>query len=155
MSATATMTEQREEHLVIFTLDGEDYGVEIALVNEIIRRQEITQIPRALSDVEGVINLRGKIVPILDLRKRLGLPSLETTGATRIVVVEIRENTVGLIVDGVKGVLRLEASLIEPPSPLVNRSEDDDFVRGVGKHEGSLIILLNLERTLRLEITGE
>ncbi len=139
-----------EEHLVIFHLAGEEYGVPIGQVSEIIRCQEITQIPLTASDVEGVINLRGKIVPVLDLRGRLGLPAEPSTRVSRIVVIEIRGHTVGLIVDSVKGVLRLNGNSIEAPSRLVAELEDD-FVRGVGKHEESLIILLNLDRALRLD----
>lgn len=148
--ATVKESETREEHLVIFMLAGEEFGIDIQHVNEIIRQQEITQIPRSARDIEGVINLRGRIIPILNLRERLGLPIEADTRATRIVVVETTGHTIGMIVDGVSGVLRLPGESIEPPSKLI-ADLDDDFVRGVGKFEERLIILLNLERALRLD----
>jgi purine-binding chemotaxis protein CheW len=148
-SMTATMTEraEREEQLVAFTLGGETYGIDIAAIQEIIRLPEITPIPRTAPDVEGVINLRGKIVPIVDLRARLGLSSLARTPLSRVIVVQVGENTVGLIVDGVAGVLHLPTSSIEPPSELVS-AIDENHIRGVGKANDALIILLNVETIL-------
>jgi purine-binding chemotaxis protein CheW len=149
MIATAAEVGEREEQLVAFQLADEIYGVDIFHINEIIRLREITQIPRTSDDVEGVINLRGKIVPILDLRKRLGLPPKEHTSGTRVIIVEPGEGTVGLIVDGVNGVLRIPQNQIEPPSELVS-SLEADYVRGVGKQDDMLVILLNLPQVLRL-----
>src|SRR5438874_4320237 len=91
------MSEERQ--LVVFQLGAELYGVEIARVHEIIRLQTVTRVPRAPSFVEGVINLRGKVIPVVDLRRRFGLPTVEHTRATRIVVVEIGAQVVGIIVD--------------------------------------------------------
>src|ERR1043166_2359999 len=150
MSAVLEVTE-REEQLVAFCLANEIYGVDISVIHEIIRLHEITQIPRTSPDIEGVVNLRGKIVPILDLRKRLGLPSTERNGATRIMVVEVKECTVGMVVDSVIGVLKMPESRIEPPSPLVSDLETD-YIRGVGKMEDSLVILLNIQKVLRTEM---
>ncbi len=141
---------ENEAQLVAFHLAGEVYGVDIALINEIIRLREITRIPRAPADVEGVINLRGKIVPILDLRLRLGLPPVARDNATRIIVIEMAECTVGMIVDGVTGVMRLPESGIEPPSKLVSDVQEN-YIRGVGKSDDTLVILLNLPNILRLE----
>ncbi|HZO87208.1 MAG TPA: chemotaxis protein CheW [Chthonomonadaceae bacterium] len=140
----------REQQLVAFCLANEIYSIDIALINEIIRLQEITQIPRTSPDIEGVINLRGKIVPILDLRRRLGLPAAEPTATTRIIVVEIADCTVGLIVDSVTGVLRLPESNIEPPSELVS-DLNADYIRGVGKTESALILLLDMPRVLHIQ----
>lgn len=148
MVAMADAVSMHEEQLVAFYLADEVYGMEICHINEIIRLHEITQIPRTPPDVEGIINLRGKIVPILDLRKRLELPAKERTSGTRIIVVEYGECTVGLIVDGVSGVLRIPQDQIEPPSELVS-GLDSDYVRGIGKQDDMLIILLNLPQVLR------
>jgi purine-binding chemotaxis protein CheW len=149
MVATEMERAEREEQLVAFCLGNETYGIDISLIHEIIRLREITQIPRTAPDIEGVINLRGKIVPILDLRKRLGLPAVERTGATRIIVVEVADCTVGVVVDAVTGVLRLSDAHIEPPSELVN-DLDAETIRGVGKTEEKLVILLDMPKVLRV-----
>jgi len=142
---------EREEQLVAFQLANEIYGVDISIIQEIIRWREITQIPRTAPDIEGVVNLRGKIVPILDLRRRLELPAAECNGMTRIIVVEVLEYTVGMVVDSVIGVLKLPESKIEAPSQLVSDVKSD-FIRGVGKMDDRLIILLNIQKVLRTEI---
>src|SRR6266700_7681546 len=108
-----------EQQLVVFQLGAELYGVEIARVHEIIRLQTITRVPHAPAFVEGVINLRGKVIPVVDLRRRFGLASAEHTRASRIVVVEIGDQVVGIVVDGVSEVLRVSTSIVEPPSPVV------------------------------------
>ncbi len=143
----ATQSSEQEEQLVAFNLGEEVYGVDIALIHEIIRWRETTAIPQTTSEIEGVINLRGKIVPVLDLRKRLGLPAAERNGATRIIVAETADSTVGLIVDSVVGVLRIPQASIEPPAPLVARI-DIDTVRGIGKVSDMLVILLNMDHAL-------
>src|SRR5947207_14366443 len=108
-----------ERQLVVFQLGAELYGVEISRVHEIIRLQTVTKVPRAPSFVEGVINLRGKVIPVVDLRRRFGLPTADHTRASRIVVVELGDQVVGIIVDGVSEVLRVNTSTIEPPTPAV------------------------------------
>ena len=147
MSATAGGDEQQ---LVVFQLAAELYGVEIARVHEIIRMQTITRVPRAPSFVEGVINLRGKVIPVVDLRRRFGLPTGEHTRATRIVVVEIGDQVVGIVVDGVSEVLRVSASVVEPPSPVV-AGLDSDYVQGIAKLPDRLVIMLDLDRVLARE----
>ena len=136
-----------EEKLVCFELAGEVFGVPISMVQEIIRMQEITEIPRAPEFVEGVINLRGKIIPVIDLRKRFGLGAGEQTKNTRIVVIKVGEITVGMVVDAVSEVIRLNDEDIEPPSPIV-ASLDAEYIKGVGKIESKLIILLDTEKIL-------
>ncbi len=133
--------------LVVFELAGEFYGVDIAAVNTIIRMQEITAIPRSPDFVEGVINLRGMIVPVLDLRKRFGLAAGEGGKSSRIMVVEGSAQTIGMIVDAVAETLRLPLDAIEPPSPVVS-STDSTYLRGVGKQENRLVILLDLDKVL-------
>lgn len=135
------------EQLVVFRLANEFYGVEISAVNTIIRMQEITEIPQTPRFVEGVINLRGSIIPVIDLRKRFNLPIGEITKASRIVVVESGGQMIGMVVDAVAETLRLSASDIEPPSPVI-ASIDAEYLRGVGKQENRLVILLDLDRVL-------
>ena len=139
-----------ERQLVVFQLGAEFYGVDIARVHEIIRLQSITRVPRAPSFVEGVINLRGKVIPVVDLRRRFGLPTSEHTRATRTVVVEIGDQVVGIIVDSVSEVLRVSTSTIEPPSPVV-AGIDSEYLHGIAKLPERLVILLDLDRVLARE----
>jgi len=139
-----------EEQLVIFTLANETYGIDISAVNEIIRMQDITEVPRTPDFVEGVINLRGRIVPVIDLRRRFGLEAAEETQASRIIVVELDGTTVGMIVDSVSEVLRLPKENIEPTPPMVS-GVDSAYLRGVGKWNDRLIILLDITKVLYKE----
>lgn len=140
----------QELQLVAFQLAEEVYGVDIAQVQEIIRMQPITKVPGAPDFVEGVINLRGRVIPVIDLRKRFRLPKGEETKSTRIIVVDVPPHTVGMIVDSVDEVLRLSEEKIEPPSPLI-ASIDTEYIKGVGKLEGKLLILLDLAKVLTKE----
>ncbi len=136
-----------EQQLVLFDLGSEHYAIDSMNVREIIRMQTITKIPGAPMSVEGVINLRGKVTPVLDLRKRLGLSVTEESKETRIVVVEVEGQDVGLIVDGVSEVLRIPVSVIEPTSTIV-AAEEADYILGVAKLESKLVILLDIARLL-------
>lgn len=140
-------TDSEEQQLVVFELSGESYGVEIGAVNTIIRMQPITHVPRAPEFVKGVINLRGSIVPVIDLRTRFGLAGFEETKASRIVVVETESGLMGMIVDAVTETLSLPTNAIEPPSSIVT-SADSRYLRGVAKADDRLLILLDLERIL-------
>ena len=135
------------EQLVVMEIANESYGVNIGAVNTIIRMQEVTAIPRTPDFVEGVINLRGSIIPVIDLRKRFGLPVGEVTKASRIVVVDASSQMLGMVVDAVVETLRLPQNAIEPPSPVVS-TVDSAYVRGVGKHDNRLVILLDLDKVL-------
>lgn len=147
--ATSAEAVERELQLVAFMLSKETYGIDIAAINEIIRPQEVTRVPRAAEDIKGIINLRGKIVPIVSLRRRLGLPDEEQlNSAARVIVVNHEGNLVGLEVDSVVGVLRLMETCIEKPTEMVG-AVDTEFVRGVGKHQEELVILLNIETVLK------
>ncbi|MDS1029502.1 chemotaxis protein CheW [Bacillota bacterium LX-D] len=137
-----------EEQLVVFNLAGETYGIDISLVHEIIRMQTITKVPKTPHFVEGVINLRGRIVPVIDLHQRFGLPGTEQTQESRIIVVEVAGVTVGMIVDSVSEVLRLPVANIEPPPPAISGGIDSAYLRGVGKWREQLIILLELSKVL-------
>jgi purine-binding chemotaxis protein CheW len=136
-----------EEQLVVFEVAGESYGVEIGRVQEIDRLQAITKVPQVPPFVEGIINLRGRITPVVDLRKRFALPPAEATARTRVVVVKTNEEWVGVIVDAVSEVLRVPGDAIEPPSSMVASSETA-YVRGIAKLQERLVILLDLDRVL-------
>lgn len=148
MSATTTESTNLEQQLVAFRLATELYGVGIGQIQEIIRLQEITPLPRSEADMAGVINLRGKIVPVLDLRKRLNLPEADPTRATRIIVVAHGDGCVGLIVDDVTGVLRLPKDTVEPADRMAGGLEAEALL-GVGKSGENLVLLLDLEHVLR------
>lgn len=138
-----------ENQLVVFDLANEYYGIDIAAVEGIIKMQSITAVPRTPSFVEGVINLRGKVLPVIDLRKRFGLNPSEHTKATRIVVVEMNGVAVGLVVDAVSEVLRISSETVEPPSSLL-AGVDTAFIKGIAKVAERLVILLDLSRVLSL-----
>ncbi|NOZ28590.1 MAG: purine-binding chemotaxis protein CheW [Chloroflexi bacterium] len=137
----------REEQLVVFRLGDELYGIDINRVQGIERMQRVTKVPRAPEFVEGVINLRGQITPVIDLRVRLGFERVEATKESRIVVVMMGEDRVGLVVDGVDGVTRVPVDRIEPPSDLV-KSEEAAYLRGIAKLDGGLLVLLDLDKVL-------
>lgn len=136
-----------QEQLVVFEVGDESFGIDISIVQEIIRLQPITEVPKAPMYVKGVINLRGKVIPVIDLRERFGFSIGEETKATRIVVVNVLGNTVGMIVDAVSEVLRLATDSIEPPSTIVE-SVGSQYLKGIGKLEERLIILLDLDKLL-------
>ncbi len=133
--------------LVTFRLGNEEYGVDILHVEEINRMVEITKVPNSPHFVEGVINLRGRVIPVINLRKRFGLPEKEFDRETRIMVVDIKGATIGVIVDGVSEVLRIPASTVEP-APTISTGVNTEYIKGVGKLDDRLIILLELEKLL-------
>jgi purine-binding chemotaxis protein CheW len=133
--------------LVTFSIGDEEFGVEILKVQEINRMMEITRVPKAPDFVEGVINLRGRVIPVIDLRKRFGLESKVHDKDTRIIVIEINKMIVGFVVDAVSEVLRIPADTVEPPPPVV-AGLDSEYISGVGKLEDRLLILLDLDRLL-------
>lgn len=139
-----------ELQLVVFDLAGEHYGVDIESVREIIRLQEVTHIPGAPDSVEGVINLRGRVIPVVDLRKRFNLAVTLETGQSRIVVIEIAEDEVGVWVDAVTEVLRIPMSSVETTSALVKTS-DSSYLQGIAKVDDRLMMILNLDRALSAE----
>ncbi len=136
-----------ERQLVVFDLATELYGVDIGVVREIIRIQELTRIPETESYVEGVINLRGKVTPVIDLRKRLDLPVSEQDDDSRIVVVDVGSHDIGVIVDAVAEVLRISGGSIEPTSSVI-MTTDSSYLLGIAKMDDRLIILLDLEQAL-------
>jgi purine-binding chemotaxis protein CheW len=134
--------------LVSFTIGSEEYGVDILCVQEINRMLNVTQVPNSPSYVDGVINLRGKVIPVIDLRSRFGMPRIARTKDTRIVVVELIGKTVGFVVDGVSEVLRIPRSVTETPPSTVMQNVESEFITSVAKLEDRLLILIDLEKVL-------
>ncbi len=136
-------------HMVGFSVGDEQFCIDILKVQEIIRMVDITKIPNAPEYVEGIINLRGKVIPVIDFRKRcnLGAETEWDKQHTRIVVAAIGERTVGLVVDKVSQVLKLEQANIAS-TPDVVKGFNSDFISGVGKNGDKLLILLDLEKLI-------
>lgn len=147
MNEKMEMDSKQILQLVTFRLGKEEYSLDILKVQEIIRHMELTRVPKSPDFVDGVINLRGKVIPVIDLRKRFGLPVDEKTNETRIIVVDVDSRTVGLKVDAVSEVLRLPSDTVEPPPAMVTGIESD-YIKGVGKLDGRLLILLDVARIL-------
>ncbi|WP_350344973.1 chemotaxis protein CheW [Proteinivorax tanatarense] len=144
------MSTQQEQKFVIFKLGEESYGIDILRVQGIERMLEITNVPKTADFVEGVCNLRGSIVPVIDLRRRFSLEQKDYSDDTRIIVVSIDEVKVGLIVDSANDVISINEEEIEP-APSVIDSIDNRFIKGVGKVDERLIILLDLQEILKKE----
>jgi purine-binding chemotaxis protein CheW len=133
-----------ESQLVVFKLGNEEYGISILQVQEIKRMTDITRVPHTPDYIKGVINLRGSVLPVIDLKKRLSLPNDKYTDDTRIIIVNVNDMAVGLIVDGVSEVTSMGADQIDS-SQSVTGVEGSGFISGVGKLDSRLLILLNLE----------
>lgn len=133
--------------MVVFRLGGEAYGIDIFRVNEIIRLREITPIPGTEFHVRGLVNLRGKTIPVVDLRARFGVDAGNDEETMRIIVVESERGNVGIVVDEVREVITLKPEQVENTPPLV-ASVSTEFVRGVAKQSNSLITLLDLDKAL-------
>ena len=133
--------------LVTFIIEKEEFGIDILNVQEIIKPVDITRVPNSNPYVKGVINLRGRIVPVVDLRTRFRLEYREPDKETRIVVVELEDKVVGFLMDAVKQVIRIDKNIIEPPPPQAT-SFDSNYLRGVAKLEDRLLTLLDLNNLL-------
>lgn len=137
-----------ELQIVGFMLGDEEYAVDILSVNEILKMTSITRVPKANEFVKGVINLRGNVVPIINLRKKFKGEEKEADDTTRIIILTIDDNRFGIIVDNVTEVIRIKSENIEEPN-LID-SLDKKYVEGVGKYDGRLLILLKLEQILTI-----
>ena len=146
MTTATVEASQAEKQLVVFDLATEAYGVDIGAVREIIRMQDITKVPRCQEFVEGIINLRGSVIPVVDLRKRFSLTVSEQSKDNRIVV-DIVGRDIGVIVDAVTEVLRITGDSVAPPSSVITTT-DSAYLLGIAKLESRLIILLDLEKVL-------
>ena len=138
----------KDVHIVGFRIGKETFGVPIALVHEIVRVPEITAVPDAPACVEGVINLRGRIISVVDLRKRFGEKDSARNKKNRILVAEVDGKLVGLVVDSASEVLKIPHSDIDKP-PQVYEENELNYVTGVGKLNGRLIILVDMSKILR------
>lgn len=140
---------------VTFYLEAEKYGVNVLLVREVLKQTEIAPVPGAPSYVLGIINLRGNVVTVVDTRKRLGLPVKEADETTRVVVIEMQEQVLGIMVDSVAQVANLRESEIEY-APNVGNDESSKYIHGVSNQDDELLILLDMERMFSYEdLTGE
>ena len=149
MKQTEIQETGQELQIVGFELSDEQFGVEILCVREIIRVVSITRVPRAPGFVEGIINLRGEVIPVIDLRKRLNLEGREFDNSTRLIVVELNDQQIGFIVDSVSQVLRVPADAIEEPPEMVT-GIDSEFILGVTRIDDGerLLLILDLKRIL-------
>jgi purine-binding chemotaxis protein CheW len=139
-----------QNQLVVFSLGNEAYGVDVEIIESIIKMQEITRLPHAPSFIVGVTNLRGAVVPILDLRKRFGMEFQKATRDTRIIIVNMNETNIGMVVDAVTQVVQISTDSIEPP-PQMAVTENSAFIKGIAKLDNLLIILLDLKKVLSIE----
>jgi purine-binding chemotaxis protein CheW len=136
-----------EKQLVIFEIGNEHFGIDIAAVEGIVKMQEITRVPQAADYVEGITNLRGSVLPVIDLEKRFGIPPHERTRETRIVVVNMDKVKIGMIVAAVSEVLTIDDSVIEP-APAIVTTINSRFITGIARIDTRLVILLDLNLVL-------
>jgi purine-binding chemotaxis protein CheW len=143
----------REEVLqfVSFTLNNEEYAVDILSVQEINRITEITKIPNSPDYVEGVVNLRGKVIPVINLRKKFGFEEKLIDDTSRIIIMDIQGITYGVIVDSVSEVLRVPSSTVEPTPPMSSEA-NSKFIKGLAKLDGRLIILIDIDNLIDEEL---
>ena len=149
-SYSAESAKEEEEQLeiwVTFTLDQEIFSLPVSVIHEILRVSNITKVPHAPEPVRGVTNMRGRVLPVVDLRIRLGMKAVEADNASRILVVESKKRLIGLLVDSVQQVIRLSTKGIEPLNPDV-MTEQADYISGVFYLQDNLIFLLNVDRLL-------
>lgn len=139
-----------EKQMVVFELGNEFYGVDIAAVEGIIKMQTITKMPQAPAFVEGITNLRGSVVPVIDLRTRFGLPRQEASKETRIITIVMDSTKIGMVVDGVSEVLSVPDDSIEPPPAMVT-TVNSAFIKGIAKLADRLVIILDLGKVLTIE----
>lgn len=141
----------KELQLVVFRIADEEFGVEINQVREIVRLVQITYLPKSLPFIEGVVNLRGQVLAVIDLAKRLGIPCGKRGEHSRIIVAEVEGNTVGMIVDSVSEVLRLPFGNVEEMPNVMSTEVSEHFIRGIGKLKDRLLVLLDLNKTISFE----
>jgi len=157
MASSAQLSHQGSAHegasvagqllqVVTFHVGPEIFGLDILVVHEIIRFQPLTRVPNLPAFVEGVLNLRGKVIPVVGLRQRMGLERKEPTGTTKIIVASVKGDVLGFMVDSVSEVLRIDASAVEPAPRIAENGQR--YVQGVGKLENSLLLLLNIDKVL-------
>jgi purine-binding chemotaxis protein CheW len=157
MEAVAAKTKITEGKFLTFILGSEVYGIEILKVREIIKLMDITTVPRTPDYLKGVINLRGKVIPIVNLRSKFSMPEEEHTKETCVIVAEVNNTSIGIIVDSVSEVLDIKSGEIEE-TPSLGQGIDTDFIMGLGKTKERIVILLDIALVLsseELEIVGQ
>ena len=150
MEPTKVKEAEEVRQIISFSVGEEEYGLELLRVKEVIRVREITWLPKAPSFVKGIINLRGDVIPIIDLRDKFGLESREDRAQTRVIVVEIEGRLMGLVGDSASQVVRIPADQVDPPPP-VPGGFSQNLITGVGKIEDRLVILLNVDSILTVD----
>ena len=149
MEATNVKEGEDLRQFISFSVGEEEYGLELLRVREVIRVRQITRLPKAPSFVKGMINLRGDVIPIIDLRDKFGLEAKEATATTRVIVVEVEAKLMGMVVDSASQVVRISPDQIDPPPVLGGFSQE--FITGVGKLDDRLIVLLNIDAVVSAE----
>jgi purine-binding chemotaxis protein CheW len=152
--ASSDVDRSRGGQYLTFFLGPEEYGLEILTVQEIIGLMSITPVPRTPEYIRGVINLRGKVIPVIELRKKFGMEAVEQTDETCIIVVQVKGVSVGLVVDRVSEVTDIESDAVED-APSFGSEVDTDYILGIGKSEERVRMLLDIDRVLDVEdLTG-
>lgn len=146
-AGNSVVANEELQQFVTFTLNNEEYAVDILNVQEINRITEITRVPNSPDYVEGVINLRGKVIPVVNLRKKFNFEEKPTDDTSRIIIMEIHGITNGVIVDSVSEVLRVPKSIIDPPPPM-SADSDNKFIKGIAKMQDRLIILIDIDKLI-------
>ena len=143
-------SKSQSTQLVSFSVGNESYGVNISKVQEIIRMPEITQLPQTEDYIKGNINLRGNIIPIIDMRTRFHMDTREYSEITRVIVLSIKDKLIGLIVDSVSKVLELDTAEVEEAPDIIN-GLSKEYIQGVGKVDENMIIILDTDKVLTAE----
>lgn len=138
-----------EKQIVVFEIEKEHFGVEISCVEGIVKMQEITRVPNTVNYVEGITTLRGAVLPVIDLAKRFGIQNVNITTESRIMVVFVGVQKMGMIVSSVSEVLTIDTNNIEPP-PMIVDSINTEFIEGIVRLDQRLVILLNLEKVFQI-----
>lgn len=150
MEELKTVSETTTTQYIVIKIGDEQYGIDIKYIDNIVRMQHITRVPKVAPYLKGVINLRGEVIPVMSLRLKMDLPADEITKATRIIILKVEQDgMIGVIVDEVKEVVTLDSTQIEKVSH-DNKEEKANYINGIGKYEGGLISLLDLN-TVTLE----
>ena len=144
---TRAKSELKSEQMISFLVGGEEFAIDIQNVREVISCPEITRLPRAPAFVRGVIDLRGEIIPVVDMRARLGMRAQERTSYTAVIIVETEEKCVGAVVDRICQVIRMSEDQITPPVPLI-AGLSGNYIRGMGRLEDRLIVILDVSKLL-------
>lgn len=137
------------KQFIVFSLGNEKYGIDSLKITTIDRMKTITRVPKTPNYIKGVINLRGDIIPVMDLRAKFNLPPAEETEETRIIILKLEEISVGVVVDQVLQTIQLTSDSIENASSLIS-SSGSDYILGIGKVDGEIVTLLNFDKLVKI-----